>query len=168
MQLIGNLGRDPELRKLPSGDSVCNIGVATSERWKDNQGQQQERTTWVDCAFFGKLAEVVAQYLHKGSKVFIEGTPSVRAYVSKENEACASLGCRVFTMKMLDSKPEGEQGQQTGAPAQNGGAARPPLTAKNAGATTRPAQTAGASAGAPVEQQGAPPPGSDFDDEIPF
>ena len=67
--LIGNLGRDPEVRYLPSGDAVANFSIATSENWKDRNGQRQERTEWHNISMFGRLAEIAGQYLKKGSKV---------------------------------------------------------------------------------------------------
>ncbi|MFC2417131.1 MAG: single-stranded DNA-binding protein, partial [Eikenella corrodens] len=69
--LIGNLGRDPEVRYLPSGDAVANFSIATSENWKDRNGQRQERTEWHNISMFGRLAEIAGQYLKKGSKVYI-------------------------------------------------------------------------------------------------
>ncbi|NCC41014.1 MAG: single-stranded DNA-binding protein, partial [Gammaproteobacteria bacterium] len=72
--LIGNLGADPEVRYMPNGDAVANLRLATSETWKDrNTGEQQERTEWHSVVIFGKLAEIAKQYLHKGSKLYVEG-----------------------------------------------------------------------------------------------
>ena len=72
--LIGNLGNEPDVRYMPSGDAVANVSIATSEAWKDkNTGEMQERTEWHRVVFFGKIAEVVKQYLHKGSKIYVEG-----------------------------------------------------------------------------------------------
>ena len=71
--LIGNLGRDPEMRYMPSGDAVANISIATTETWKDKSGEKQEQTEWHRVAFFGKTAEIAGEYLKKGSQVYIEG-----------------------------------------------------------------------------------------------
>ena len=72
--LIGNLGNEPDVRYMPSGDAMATISIATSEAWRDkNTGETQERTEWHRVVFFGKLAEIVKQYLHKGSKVYVEG-----------------------------------------------------------------------------------------------
>ena len=72
--LVGNLGQDPETRNMPSGGAVTNISIATSEQWKDKQsGEQKERTEWHKVAFFGRLAEIAAEYLSKGSQVYVEG-----------------------------------------------------------------------------------------------
>ncbi|MGH8632858.1 MAG: single-stranded DNA-binding protein, partial [Burkholderiales bacterium] len=83
--LIGNLGRDPETRYLPSGDAVTNISVATSEKWKDKGGEQQEHTEWHRVAFFGKLAEIAGEYLKKGSPVYVEGRIRTRKWQDKES-----------------------------------------------------------------------------------
>jgi len=83
--LIGNLGRDPETRYLPSGDAVTNISIATSEKWKDKGGEQQEHTEWHRIAFFGKLAEIAGEYLKKGSPVYVEGRIRTRKWQDKES-----------------------------------------------------------------------------------
>ena len=83
--LIGNLGRDPETRYLPSGDAVTNISIATSEKWKDKSGEQQEHTEWHRIAFFGKLAEIAGEYLKKGSPVYVEGRIRTRKWQDKES-----------------------------------------------------------------------------------
>jgi single-strand DNA-binding protein len=83
--LIGNLGADPETRYLPSGDAVTNIRIATSEKWKDKSGEQQEHTEWHRIAFFGKLAEIAGEYLKKGSPVYVEGRIRTRKWQEKES-----------------------------------------------------------------------------------
>jgi single-strand DNA-binding protein len=83
--LIGNLGADPETRYLPSGDAVTNIRIATSEKWKDKGGEQQEHTEWHRIAFFGKLAEIAGEYLKKGSPVYVEGRIRTRKWQDKES-----------------------------------------------------------------------------------
>ena len=83
--LVGNLGHDPETRNLPSGDAVTNISIATSEQWKDKQsGEQRERTEWHKVAFFGRLAEIAAEYLSKGSQVYVEGTLRTRKWQDRD------------------------------------------------------------------------------------
>src|SRR6266436_4396426 len=83
--LIGNLGADPETRAMPSGTTVANLRVATSESWRDKQtGEQQERTEWHRVAFFGRLAEVAGEYLRKGSQVYIEGSLRTRKWQDKQ------------------------------------------------------------------------------------
>ncbi len=105
--IIGNLGRDPEMRYLPSGDPVASFSVATSERFKTRDGQQQERTTWFRVSAFGKLADTCNQYLHKGSYVYIEGTLSQQEYTDREGAQRTSLEVRLREMKMLDKRGDG-------------------------------------------------------------
>ena len=83
--LIGNLGRDPETRYLPSGDAVTNISIATTEKWRDKGGEQQEHTEWHRVAFFGKTAEIAGEYLKKGSPVYVEGRIRTRKWQDKES-----------------------------------------------------------------------------------
>src|SRR3569832_1849813 len=83
--IVGNLGRDPETRYMPSGDAMTNIAVATTDKWKDkSSGEQKEATEWHRVAFFGKLAEIAGQYLKKGSQVYIEGKLRTRKWTDKE------------------------------------------------------------------------------------
>ena len=105
--LIGRLGRDPECRYLPNGDAVCNFSIATSESWKDQSGQKKERTEWHNITLYRKLAEIAAQYLKKGSQVYIEGRIQSRKYTDKngiERTAYEIIGSE---MKMLGGKAEG-------------------------------------------------------------
>jgi single-strand DNA-binding protein len=83
--LIGNLGADPEVRYLPSGDAVANIRIATTDVWKDKSGEKQEHTEWHRIAFFGKLAEIAGEYLKKGSPVYVEGRIRTRKWQDKES-----------------------------------------------------------------------------------
>lgn len=104
--LIGNLGNDPDLRYMTNGNAVCNISVATSDSWKDKSGQQQERTEWHRVVFFGKLAEIAGKYLHKGSKVYIEGRLQTREWEKDgikryTTEVIVDIGGQ---MQMLDSR----------------------------------------------------------------
>ena len=84
--LIGNLGRDPEVRYMPSGDAVANISIATTETWKDKNGEKQEKTEWHRVAMFGKTAEIAGEYLKKGSQVYIEGRLETRKWTDKEGQ----------------------------------------------------------------------------------
>lgn len=115
--LIGNLGDDPEVRRMPNGNAVANITLATSESWNDrNTGQKQERTEWHRVAFFGRLAEVVGQYLRKGSKIYVEGRLQTREW---EKDGVKRYTTEVIvdmrgTMQMLDSRQtDQQQPQQT-------------------------------------------------------
>lgn len=101
--LVGHLGRDPEVRILPSGETVANVSLAVTENWKDKAGAKQEKTTWFRCAFWGRLAEIAENYLKKGSLIYVEGTVEARAYASKTGEPQASLEVRVRELKMLSS-----------------------------------------------------------------
>jgi len=105
--LIGNVGRDPETRYLPSGDAVASFSVATSERRKGQDGQQQEQTTWFRVSAFGKLAETCQQYLHKGSYVYVEGALAQQEYTDREGATRQSLEVRAREMRMLDKRGEG-------------------------------------------------------------
>ncbi|HYN77056.1 MAG TPA: single-stranded DNA-binding protein [Lamprocystis sp. (in: g-proteobacteria)] len=110
--LIGNLGNEPDVRYTQSGDAVANISLATSESWKDRTtGEAKERTEWHRVVFFGKLAEIVKQYLHKGSKVYVEGQLRTRKWQAQDGqdryttEVVVGMGGQ---MQMLDSKPAGD------------------------------------------------------------
>ena len=103
--LVGNLGNDPEHRVLPSGGGVTNISIATSETWKDKQtGQQQERTEWHRVVFFNRLAEIAAEYLRKGSKVYVEGSLRTRKWQDQSGNDRYSTEVIANEMQMLDSR----------------------------------------------------------------
>jgi single-strand DNA-binding protein len=104
--IVGNLGRDPETRYLPSGEAVTNISVATTETWKDKaSGEKKEATEWHRVAFFGKLAEIAGEYLKKGSQVYIEGQLRTRKYQDKETgKDRYSTEIRADRMQMLGSR----------------------------------------------------------------
>ena len=117
--LVGNLGNDPETRYLPSGGAVTNISVATSDSWKDKQtGQLQERTEWHRIVFFNRLAEIAAEYLKKGSKVYLEGSLRTRKWQDKSGQDRYTTEIVAGEMQMLDSRGAGldvagfEQGRQ--------------------------------------------------------
>lgn len=104
--IVGNLGQDPDVRYLPSGDAVANISVATSESWKDkDSGEKRERTTWHRVVFFGRLAEVVGQYLKKGSKVYVEGSLQTNEW-EKDGQKHYTTEIKAREMQMLDSKKQ--------------------------------------------------------------
>jgi single-strand DNA-binding protein len=146
--LVGNLGKDPETRYMPSGSAVTNLTLATSESWKDKQtGDQQERTEWHKIAMFGRLAEIAAEYLRKGSQVYIEGKLRTRKWQDKEGKDRYTTEIVADEMQMLGSKGGGA-GAGAGAPAAAGGARERPAAAVN-------------------DSVDSGPPG-DFDDDIPF
>ena len=107
--IVGNLGRDPETRYLPSGEAVTNISVATTETWKDKaSGEKKEATEWHRISAFGKLAEIMGEYLKKGSQVYIEGSLKTRKYQDKETgKDRYSTEIRGDEMKMLGSRAGG-------------------------------------------------------------
>ena len=148
--LVGNLGGDPELRAFADGTSVCNFSLATSESWRDKQtGERKNRSEWHKVVIVGKLADIAAQYLRKGSKVYIEGENRTRSY---EKDGAKVYVTEVYVgmrgqMQMLDSRSD-----NTEAPAQ-----------RTQQPARRPAPQANAQAG------GQPEPNYDsFDDDIPF
>ena len=102
--LIGNLGKDPEKRFMSNGDAVTNITVATTDTWKDKQGQKQEKTEWHRVTFYRKLAEIVGEYLKKGSHVYIEGRLETRKWTDKEGIERYTTDIIANDMKMLGSK----------------------------------------------------------------
>ncbi|GGI80138.1 single-stranded DNA-binding protein [Shewanella gelidii] len=120
--LVGNLGKDPEVRYMPNGNAVANFTVATSESWKDQQGQTQERTEWHNIVMYRRLAEIAGEYLKKGSKVYLEGKLQTSKWQDQQTgQDRYKTEINASEMQMLDSRGQG-QGQQGGynnAPAQN-------------------------------------------------
>jgi single-strand DNA-binding protein len=156
--LVGNLGRDPETRTFPSGDQVCNVTLATTDKWKDKQtGEMREATEWHRLVFNGRLAEIAAQYLRKGSQIYVEGQIRTRKYTDKDGIEKYATDIRVDQMQMLGSR----QGQ--GAPAGSdddyaqGGYSRPPAAAPRAPAPAARQAPSKSSSGF-----------DDMDDDIPF
>ena len=137
--LIGRLGRDPETRYMPNGDAVCNFSVATSEKWKDQSGQPKERTEFHSITMYRKLAEIAAQYLKKGSQVYIEGRIQSRKYTGKDGIERTAYEIVCSEMKMLGGKAEGGEVQHNPPP--------PPQAR---------------------QQTAAPVPQDDIDDDLPF
>lgn len=116
--IVGNLGQDPEVRYMPNGNAVANISVATSESWKDQQGQVQERTEWHRVVMFKKTAEVAGQYLRKGSQVYIEGKLQTRKWQDQNGQDRYTTEIVSDNMQMLGSKQGGAQNQGYQAPQQ--------------------------------------------------
>ena len=111
--IVGNLGADPDLKYAASGAAVANISVATSEQWKDkNTGNKQEHTEWHRVVFFGKLAEIVGEYLRKGSKVYIEGRIQTRKWQGQDGQYRYTTEIVAKEMQMLDSKGGNSGGNQ--------------------------------------------------------
>jgi len=147
--LIGNLGKDPEVRYFPSGDAVANATLATTESWKDKQsGEQKEATEWHRLVFPGKLGEIAGKYLKKGSKVYVEGSLRTRQW-EKDGVKQYTTEIRVAEMQMLDGKPGGSGSAPMGE--SGGGSSSRPTRSPSSQAPSAPA------ADAPFE-----------DDDIPF
>jgi single-strand DNA-binding protein len=151
--IVGNLGRDPEMRTFPSGGRVCNVTIATTDKWKDKQtGEQREHTEWHRVVFNDRLAEIAGEYLRKGSQVYVEGSIRSRKYTDKDGVERTATEIRADTMQMLGSR------QGMGSPASSD---------DDDGASRR--------ASPPSRQQPASKPASkpstgfdDMDDDIPF
>jgi len=119
--LIGNLGRDPEVKYASNGNAIANLAVATSESWKDKQtGEKKEMTEWHRVSVFGKLAEVAGQYLKKGSKIYVEGQLKTTKYQDKDGKDTYSTAINVSgfggVLKMLDSRGENQSSSQEFTP----------------------------------------------------
>ena len=128
--ILGNLGQDPIMKYMPNGEAVANITVATTESWKDkNSGEKKELTEWHRITFYRKLAEVVGQYLKKGSSVYIEGKLQTRKYTDKDGVERYTTEIIADTLQMLGGKPTGDEAP-TGKPAAPRSVQRP--TAKPA------------------------------------
>jgi single-strand DNA-binding protein len=159
--IVGNLGRDPETRYMPSGDAMTSIAVATTDSWKDKTtGEKKEQTEWHRISFFGKLAEIAGQYLKKGSQVYIEGSLRTRKYTDKDGVEKYSTDIRADTMQMLGSR----QGMGGGGGMDDSGYSSAPPPRQNAGASA----SASADAGASRPAARPAPNFSDMDDDIPF
>jgi single-strand DNA-binding protein len=142
--LVGHLGADPEMRYLPSGEAVANLRLATSDVWKDKDGNKQEATEWHRVSFFGRQAEVCGQYLKKGAQIYVEGSIRTRKWQDKEGQDRYTTEVRGDRMQMLGGKPAGDGGQRNSAPA--------------------PARPAQGNAAPPAAGGGF----NDFEDDIPF
>ena len=140
--LVGNLGRDPETRYMPSGGAVTNVSIATSKSWRDrDSGEQKERTEWHRVVFFNRLAEIANEYLKRGSKVYVEGELRTREW-EREGQKHYTTEIVANEMQMLDSRGEGGMG------AMSGGGAAPSRSQQS--------------------DDFGPPPSDDFEDDIPF
>ena len=117
--LIGNLGADPETRYMQDGTCVCNIRIATTERWKNRNGEQQERTEWHRVVLWGKLGEIAGQYLSKGSRVYIEGRIETRKWTDRDGNDRYTTEIRANEMKMLSGRGDGPAAEQGGGRAEN-------------------------------------------------
>jgi single-strand DNA-binding protein len=147
--LVGNLGADPDTRYMPSGKAVTNIRIATSESWKDKQtGDQQERTEWHSIVMYDRLGEIAAEYLRKGSQVYIEGKLRTRKWQDKEGKDRYTTEVVANEMQMLGGRGGGGGGGGSGSGGSESRAPRPPMGEERTAA--------------PPAQEG------EFDDDIPF
>lgn len=118
--IIGNLGKDPEIRYLPSGDAICNFSVATADSWKDQNGEKQEKTEWHRISIFGKLAEIAGKYLKKGSQVYLEGRLQTRKWTDKEGKDQYTTEIVADRMQMLGARSGEGRGNDSSGPASSG------------------------------------------------
>jgi single-strand DNA-binding protein len=136
--LIGHLGKDPEVRYMPSGEAVANVTLATSENWKDKNGEKQEKTEWHNVVFYRRLAEIVGEYVKKGSQIYVEGKITTEKWQDKEGKDRYTTKIVANEMKMLGSKSGGVGSfevveNQSAPPARSAPAAKPATTAPAAG-----------------------------------
>ena len=157
--LVGNLGRDPEVRYMPNGEAVANFSIATTENWKDKSGVKQEKTEWHNIVMYRRLAEIAGEYLKKGRPVYIEGRLQTRKW---EKDGVTRYSTEIIgdQMQMLGSKSD------SGGASYDGGQADAPEDYNQAASQSNARQTA-----APAANKGAPAGGAAFDnfeDDIPF
>jgi single-strand DNA-binding protein len=165
--LIGNLGADPETRAMPSGTTVANLRVATSESWRDKQtGEQQERTEWHRVALFGRLAEVAGEYLRKGSQVYIEGSLRTRKWQDKEGKDRYSTEIVGNDLQMLGGRGGAAGGGAGGGGMAPGGSGAGGAGREPPGEDTGGSGGSGGGGGAGRGSGGGS--GEEFDDDIPF
>jgi single-strand DNA-binding protein len=154
--IVGNLGKDPETRYMPSGDAMTNITVATTDTWKDKQGEKQERTEWHRVVFFGKLAEIAGEYLKKGRAVYVEGALRTRKWQGQDGQDRYTTEIVASEMQMLGGRggAGGDSGGDSGS--WSGGDDAPRTSSR------KPA------AGGTAASAAAPGSFDDLDDDIPF
>jgi len=148
--LVGNLGRDPEVRYLPNGDPVANITIATSSKYKDKHGDLVTETEWHRVTFFGRLAEIASQYLKKGRPVYVEGRIKTRKYTDKDGQEKYATDIIANEMQLLGGREDGQDDRQTPEPRRDAPPQRQP-------AANQPAPAPRASSGF-----------EDMDDDVPF
>ena len=158
--LVGNLGNDPEVKYMPNGNAVANLSLATSESWKDQQGQVQERTEWHRLTAYRKLAEIMGEYLKKGSQIYVEGKLQTRKWQDQQGQDRYTTEIIVDQMQMLG-------GRECGGSSAVGGGYQQQRPQNNQGGYSN--QSGGQQSG--NQQPKQPPmaePDFDFDDDIPF
>ncbi len=155
--LVGNLGKDPEVRYMPSGDAITNITMATTDSWKDKNGEKQEKTEWHRVAFFGKLAEIAGEYLKKGSQVYVEGRLQTRKWQDKEGQDRYTTEIVADRMQMLGSRSGGGNYEVQDK--------APPGEGRESGSGNGQTSSSQGSSKPPVKKGGD---FADFEDDIPF
>lgn len=118
--LLGNLGKDPEIKYMTNGEAVANIALATTEVWKDKNGEKVEKTEWHRVTFYRKLAEIVGEYCKKGKSIYVEGRLETRKWQDKSGQDRYTTEIIATEMKMLGGKPEGQQSKSAGQQQQQG------------------------------------------------
>ena len=187
--LVGNLGRDPEVRHFPDGGKIANVTIATTDRWKDKQtSEQRESTEWHRLVFNGALAGIVESYLKKGAQIYVEGSLKTRKYTDKDGVEKYTTEVRVNQMQMLGSKggmaegqSAGEDGGESGGspasesaapahsePAAGEASAAPKVSEPAAGEASAAPKVSAAKSDAPKVEARASSGFDDMDDDIPF
>jgi len=177
--LVGNLGNDPEVRYMPNGNAVANLSIATSESWKDQQGQLQEKTEWHKVTMYRRLAEIAGEYLKKGSQIYLEGKLQTRKWQDQQGNDRYTTEVIADQLQMLGGRNESGGGQGGGG--QGGGYQQSPQGGQNNQGGYQPSGGQQGGGYKPAQQspqkspqqapQKAPPmaePDFDFDDDIPF
>ena len=159
--LVGNLGRDPEVRYMPNGEAVCNFSIATTDSWKDKSGAKQERTEWHNIVMYRKLAEIAGEYLKKGRPVYVEGRLQTRKWQTKEGQDRYTTEIIADQMQMLGGRDSGgtnasyDSGMDQGNDYGDYNQAPPSQSQARSAPVAKPAAASGSSF-------------DDFDDDIPF
>ncbi len=162
--IVGNLGKDPEVRYMPSGGAICNVNVATTRQWKNKEsGEKQEETDWHRIVFFDRLAEIAGEYLKKGRSVYVEGRLRTRKWTDKEGKDQYTTEVVATEMQMLGGR-EGMGGGAGSGEEGGGGYSERAAPAPRASPASRPAASAPASRPAPKSTTGF----DNMDDDIPF
>ena len=156
--LLGNVGQDPEMRYLPSGEAVAKFSIATSETWKDKAGGKQERTDWHRIEFIGRTAEVVGEYVKKGRQVYVEGSVRYDKWTDKEGVEKLLTKIKGDKLTLMGSREGGGSGEASYDDSDKGGS-----TPRSAGQPTGSGSGSSAGTGAPKKAKL-----DDFDDDIPF
>ncbi len=159
--LVGNLGRDPEVRYMPNGEAVCNFSIATTDSWKDKSGARQERTEWHNIVMYRKLAEIAGEYLKKGRPVYVEGRLQTRKWQTKEGQDRYTTEIIADQMQMLGSRDGSSSNASYDGGMDQGGMDDYNQSSSSQGQARAPAQSAPkpAAAGSGFD---------DFEDDIPF